>query len=128
MERGAHMIKHIATVGGVGLAAAFVVVFFVGRAETKHLSEVAPRVGMSYDDLMAMGPRVASQTGATLGTSRHVVYLLACSGHSSQSTLEQQATQAGMLARRERLSDREAVGAVLAQGGAGAGVGSLKGC
>ena len=122
------MFKHLATVGGIGLAVAFVVVFFIGRTETKHLTEVAPRVGMSYDDLMAMGPRVASQTGVTLGTSRHVVYLLACSGLSNQSTLEAQATQAGKLAKQQRLSDREAVGAVLAQCGSGAGVASLKGC
>ncbi|HZT55864.1 MAG TPA: hypothetical protein VFA35_06540 [Burkholderiaceae bacterium] len=102
------------------------VVFFVGRSETKHLSEVAPRVGMSYDDLMAMAPRIASNTGATLGTSRHVVYLLACSGRSSRATLETQAAQAGALAKQQRLSDREAVGAVLAAAGAGAA--SLKGC
>ena len=122
------MYKHIATVGGIGLAAAFVVVFFIGRTESKHLTEVAPRVGMSYEDLMAMGPRVASQTGVTLGTSRRVVYLLVCSGLASKSTLENQATQASTLAKQQRLSDREAVGAVLAQSGNGAGVGSLKGC
>ena len=122
------MFKHIATVGGIGLAAAFVVVFFIGRTESKHLTEVAPRVGMSYEDLMAMGPRVASQTGVTLGTSRHVVYLLVCSGLANKSTLENQATQASTLAKQQRLSDREAVGAVLAQSGNGAGVGSLKGC
>ena len=121
------MIKHIASVAGIGLAVAFVAVFFVGRSETKHLTEVAPRVGMSYDDLMAMGPRVATQTGATLGTSRHVVYLLACSGQASKSTLESQAVQAGTLARRQRLSDREAVVAVLAQAGRDS-VDSLKGC
>ena len=80
------MIKHIATVAGVGVAVAFVAVFFIGRTETKHLTEVAPRVGMSYDDLMAMGPRVATQTGVTLGTSQHVVYLLACSGQADKST------------------------------------------
>ena len=44
------MFKHMATVGGIGLAVAFVVVFFIGRTESKHLTEVAPRVGMSYDD------------------------------------------------------------------------------
>lgn len=121
------MIKHIATVAGVGLAVAFVVVFFVGRSESKHLTEVAPRVGMTYDDLMAMGPRVATQTGATLGTSRHVVYLLACSGQASKSTLENQAVQAGTLARQQRLSDREAVRAVLAQDGRET-TESLKGC
>ena len=122
------MVKHIATVAGVGLAVAFIAVFFVGRTETKHLTEVAPRVGMSYDDLMAMGPRVATQTGVTLGSSRHVVYLLACSGLASKATLEAQALQAGTIARQQRLSDREAVGAVLAQAGNGAGVDSLKGC
>ncbi len=122
------MIKHIATVGGIGLALAFVVVFFIGRTEPVHLTEVAPRVGMSYDDLMAVGPRVASQTGNTLGSSRHVVYLLACSGMSSRSTLEEQATQAALQVRQKRLSDREAVGAVLAQAASGAGVGTLKGC
>jgi len=122
------MIKHIATVAGVGLAVAFVAVFFIGRTESKHLTEVAPRVGMSYDDLMAMGPRVASQTGVTLGSSRRVVYLLACSGQSNKSMLESQAVQAGTLAKQQRLSDREAVSAVLAQTGRGPVTESLKGC
>jgi len=122
------MIKHIATVAGVGLAVAFVAVFFIGRTESKHLTEVAPRVGMSYDDLMAIGPRVATQTGVTLGTSRRVVYLLACSGQSNKSTLENQALQAGTLAKQQRLSDREAVSAVLTQAGRGSVTESLKGC
>ena len=114
------MTKYIVTIVGLGLAVAFVVMFFVGRTQTKHLSEVAPRVGMNYDDLMAMGPRIASSTGVTLGTSRHVVYLLACSGLSSKATLEAQAAQASTLAKQQRLSDREAVGAVLATLGADA--------
>ena len=122
------MVKHIATLGGVGVAVAFVVVFFVGRVETQLLKDVAPRVGMSYDDLMAMGPRVAAQTGVTLGSSRRVVYLLACSGLSNRSTLEAHATQAGTLARQQRLSDREAVRAVLARAGLDAGEARLKGC
>ena len=123
------MAKYIATIVGLGLAVAFVVIFFVGRTESKHLSEVAPRVGMSYDDLMAMGPRVASTTGVTLGTSRHVVYLLACSGLSSKTSLEAQAAQASALAKQQRLSDREAVRAVLAKGGGvNPDVPSLKGC
>ena len=122
------MIKSIATVGGVGLAVAFVAIFFIGRTDSKHLTEVAPRVGMSYDELMAMGPRVASTTGVTLGSSRHVVYLLACSGLSSQTTLETQATQAGTLAKQKRLTDREAVIAVLAQSSSAETVGTLKGC
>lgn len=122
------MYKHIATVAGVGLSVMFVVVFFVGRAETKHLTEVAPRIGMSSDDLIAMAPRVASQTGATLGTSRRVVYLLACSGLPTRSTLEEQATLAGTMAKQQRLSDREAVSAVLTRGGNAAGTGNLKDC
>lgn len=122
------MAKYIATIVGLGLAVAFVVVFFVGRTESRHLSEVAPRVGMSYDDLMAMGPRIASTTGVTLGTSRHVVYLLACSGLSSKTSLEAQAAQASALAKQQRLSDREAVRAVLAKGGVNPDVPSLKGC
>jgi hypothetical protein len=122
------MIKHIATVTGVGLAVAFVAVFFVGRTETKQLTDVAPRVGMSYDDLMALGPRVATQTGVTLGTSRRVVYLLACSGQASKSTLEAQAVQAGTLALQQHLTDREAVGAVLAQAGTRPATEQLQGC
>ena len=122
------MLKYIVTIAGLGLAVAFVVIFFVGRTETKHLREVAPRVGMSYDDLMALGPRVASTTGATLGTSRHVVYLLACSGLSSKTSLEAQATLAGSLAKQKRLSDREAVRAVLATSSVSADVPSLNGC
>lgn len=125
------MAKYLATIVGLGLAVAFVVVFFVGRTETQHLGDVAPRVGMSYDDLMAMGPRVASTTGVTLGTSRHVVYLLACSGRATRTTLEAQAAQASNLAKVQRLSDREAVLAVLAQNAGAstdAGAASLKGC
>ena len=122
------MIKYIATIGGLGLAVAFVAVFFVGRTETKHLTEVAPRVGMSYDELMAMGPRIASTTGVTLGTSRHVVFLLACSGLSSKATLETQAAQASTLAKQQRLSDREAVVAILAQGSGAGAPANLKGC
>ena len=122
------MYKHIATVTGIGLSVLFVVVFFVGRAETRHLSEVAPRVGMSSDALLAMAPRVASQTGVTLGTSRRMVYLLACSGLPTRNTLEEQATLAGSMARQQRLSDREAVSAALARSGHTAGAEKLKDC
>ncbi|HEY4068608.1 MAG TPA: hypothetical protein VGM74_17020 [Burkholderiaceae bacterium] len=122
------MIKHIATVAGVGLAVASVALFFVGRTETKQLTDVAPRVGMSYDDLMALGPRVATRTGVTLGTSRRVVYLLACSGQASRSTLEAQAVQAGTLALQQHLTDREAVGAVLAQASTRSATEQLQGC
>ena len=122
------MIKQVATVSGVGLAIAFLAVFFVARPESMELTEVAPRVGMSHEELLALGPRIASQTGATLGTSRRVVYLLACSGLASRQTLEEQATQASVKALKERLSDREAVAAVLSTRVAGSGTASLKGC
>ena len=122
------MIRNIATMSAIGLSAAFVVVFFMGRSESKHLTEVAPRAGLSYEELMAIGPRVANQTGVTLGTSRHVVYLLACSGQATRATLEAQATQASTLAKQQRLSDREAVTTVLAQRAGTAGTESLKGC
>jgi hypothetical protein len=111
------MIKHIATIAGITIAVSFVAVFFVGRAETRRLDEVAPRVGLSHEDLIAMGPRVSSVSGATLGTSRRVVYLLACSGQASGATLESEAVRAGTLARQNRLTDREAVIAVLVGSG-----------
>ena len=55
------------------------------------------------------------------------MYLLACSGQASKTTLEEQANLAGSLARRERLTDREAVTAVLVQGAKG-GAKSLIDC
>ena len=122
------MVKHLSTVAGIGLAVAFVVVFFIGRTESKQLVDVAPKVGMSHEDLLAMGPRIASQTGTTLGSARRVVYLLACSGMSSRELLETQAKQAGGLVRKDRLTDREAVIAVLAQGNGSAAADRLKGC
>ena len=122
------MVKHITTVAGLGLAVAFVVVFFVGRSESKQLVDVAPKVGMSHEELLAMGPRVASQTGITLGSSRRIVSLLACSGLSSKASIEEQVTQAGGLAKKDRLTDREAVIAVLAQRNGSAAADTLKGC
>ena len=121
------MIKHIATAAGVILTGLFILAFFTWRPESKQLAEVAPRVGMSVDDLIALGPRVATSTGTTLGSSRRVVYLLACSGHAYKNTLEDQAKLAGTLVRRERLTDREAVTAVLAQSAKGSTQG-LKDC
>jgi len=111
------MNKHFATVAGVALAALFVVVFFAGRSDSKQLTDVAPRVGMSYQELMDLGPRVASSTGVTLGSSRRVVYLLACSGLATRQTLEEQALRASVMSREQRLTSREAVAAVLAQRG-----------
>jgi len=122
------MVKQIATVAGIGLAVAFLVVFFVAKPDSMELVDVAPRAGMSHEELLALGPRIASVTGVTLGTSRRVVYLLACSGLANRQTLEEQATQASARALKERLSDREAVAAVLSARVAGGGVANLKGC
>lgn len=121
------MVKHIATAVGVILAGLFIVVFFTGRPESKQLADVAPRVGMSVDDLLTLGQRVATSTRTTLGSSRRVVYLPVCSGQTSKHTLEDHANRAGTLVRLERLTDREAVNAVLAQGANG-GAESLEGC
>lgn len=107
------MYKHIATYGGLALALAFVVVFFNGRRESKPLDLVATRVGLNAADLVAMAPRISSQTGATMGTSRRVVYLLACSGVPTRANLETQATLAAGIAEKQRLTPREATQTVL---------------
>ena len=122
------MFKHIATVGGVGIAVAFVIVFFAGRTETRHLAEFAPRVGLSYEELLALGPRVAARTGATLGSSRRVVFLLSCSGLATRATLEAQASDAASLAFKDRLTDREAVSAILSRSHPGEALARVKGC
>jgi hypothetical protein len=110
------------------LAALFVAVFFAGRSDSKQLTDVAPLVGMSYQELMDLGPRVASSTGVTLGSSRRVVYLLACSGQATRQTLEEQALRASALSREQRLTSREAVAAVLAQRGDSKEPANLKDC
>jgi hypothetical protein len=106
-------MKHVFTVIGLGLAALFVVVFFTGRVDSKHLAAVAPRVGMHPDDLSAIAPRIASQTGATVGTSRRVVYLLACSGVPDRSTMEARAREAAHITEKQHLTAREATVLVL---------------
>jgi hypothetical protein len=106
-------MKHVFSVVGLGLALLFVVVFFTGRIDAKHLTSVAPRVGMHPDDLDAMVARISSQTGATIGTSRRVVYLLACSGVPTRSTMELEALQAADITEKQRLTAREATVYVL---------------
>jgi len=106
-------MKHVFSIVGLGLALLFVVVFFTGRIDSKHLVSVAPRVGMHADDLDAMVSRIASQTGATVGTSRRVVYLLACSGVPTPSTMESQALQAVDITEKRSLTAREATVYVL---------------
>ena len=123
------MRKHVATMAGLALALAFVALFFQGRSlESKPLSVVAPRVGLKADDLLAMGPRIASQTGATLGTSRRLVYLMACSGIPTSSTLEAHAKQAADVAQQRRLTPREAATAVLNEMRSNDGASSLRDC
>ena len=106
-------MKHVFSVVGVGVAAVFVAVFFTGRVDSKHLTAVAPRVGMHVDDLNALVPRIATQTGATLGTSRRVVYLLACSGVPTPATMEAHARAAATISERERITARQAAVTVL---------------
>jgi hypothetical protein len=107
------MHKHMATLAGLALALAFVVIFFEGRHESKPLHVVATRIGLKTDDLDAMAPRIASLTGATLGTSRRVVYLMACSGVTTRATLEAQATLAANIAETKGVTPREAAKTVL---------------
>ena len=107
-------MKHVFTLIGLGFAALFVVVFFTGRIDSKHLALVAPRVGMHVDDLSALAPRIAAQTGATVGTSRRVVYLLACSGVPDRSTMEERAREAAAITEMRGMTAREAAVLVLA--------------
>lgn len=122
------MNKYIATTIGLVLAAAFVIVFFSGRADSRQLEEIAPRVGISHEQLLAMGPRIASGSGATLGSARRVVYLLACSGLATRAGFEDQAMRATLLAQKQKLTDREAVVAILTAGGSDPQKSNLKSC
>jgi hypothetical protein len=122
------MGKHFATFAGLALALAFVVVFFNGRYEAKPLSVVAPRVGLQVDDLLAMVPRVASQTGATLGTSRRLIYLMACSGVPTSANFEAHAKQAADIAEQRRLTPREAATTVLKEMRLAGGAAALSNC
>ena len=106
-------MKHVFSVAGLGLATAFVVVFFTGRIDSKHLTVVAPRVGMHADELDALVPRIAAQTGATAGTSRRVVYLLACSGIPTSATIEAKALEAAAITETRRVTARQAAVVVL---------------
>jgi hypothetical protein len=106
-------MKHIFTVVGLGMAGVFVAVFFTGRMNSRQLDVVAPRVGMKAEALNALAPRISSQTGATMGTSRRVVYLLACSGVPTRETMESQAIVAALMTEKKRLTAREATKHVL---------------
>lgn len=106
-------MKHVFSVVGLGLAAFFVVVFFTGRIDSKQLPSVAPRVGMQPQELDDIVARISSRTGATVGTSRRVVYLLACSGMPTRSTMESQALAAADITEKQRMTAKEATMLVL---------------
>lgn len=110
--------NHVATLIAVAVVLACVVFFFNSRRESRPLEEIANRIGLKVDDITAMAPRIASQTGATLGTSRRVLYLLACSGVPNGADLEAQATRAADIAERQRLTPRQAATSVLAMSAA----------
>ena len=121
-------MKHVFTFVGLGVAIVFVVVFFTGRIDSKHLTAVAPRVGMHPDALNALVPRIAAQTGATMGTSRRVVYLLACSGVPTPATMEAHARAAAAITESQRLTARQATDAVLSGAPSGSAQSLPKDC
>ncbi len=107
--------KHVATLVAALVVLACIVFFFQSRRESRPLDVVAGRIGLKADDLTVMGARVASRSGATLGTSRRLVYLMACSGATTGTTLEAEATRAADLAEKRGLTPRQAATALLSQ-------------
>ena len=106
-------MKHVFSVVGLGMVAFFVAVFLATRIGSEHLDGVAQRIGIEPPALHAMGTRVSSQTGATVGTARRVVYLLACSGVPTAETIEAKAVEAALISEKHRLTAREAASSVL---------------
>jgi hypothetical protein len=106
-------MKHVFSVVGLGLAVVSLVVFFTGRIDSKQLPSVAPRVGMEPHELDGIVARISSRTGATVGTSRRVVYFLACSGVPTRSTMESQALAAADITEKQRMTAKEATLLVL---------------
>ena len=121
-------MKHIFSVVGLGMTAVFVAVFFTGRIDSKHLTVVAPRVGMAPEALHALAPKISSQTGATIGTSRRVVYLLACSGVPTAATIESKAIEAALITEKQRMTAREATATVLSGSRAESATSPLRDC
>ncbi len=105
--------RHVYTLVALALVALFVVVFFTGRIDDKHLALVAPRVGLHGHQLDAMVPRVAQATGATRGTVRRIAYLLACSGQPTATSVEPLLHRAATASQERRLTPREAALLVL---------------
>ena len=105
--------RHFATLVALLVVLACVAFFFHSRRQSRPLEEVAEQLGLRVEDIAAMAPRISSQTGATLGTSRRVLYLMACSGVPTRNDLEAQATRAADIAERQRLTPRQAATSVL---------------
>ena len=121
-------MKHVFSVVGLGMAAVFAAVFFTTRVSSERLEVVAPRVGMAPHELHALGSKVSSRTGATVGTSRRVVYLLACSGATTAATIESKAIEAALISEKQRLTAREAASAVLSGPGTDSASNLLRDC
>lgn len=105
--------RHVYTLVALALVGLFLVVFFTGRIDDKHLALVAPRIGLQGPQLEAMVPRVAQATGATRGTVRRIAYLLACSGRPSADSVEGLLSRAATMSQSDRLTPREAALVVL---------------
>jgi protein-disulfide isomerase-like protein with CxxC motif len=106
-------MKHVFSIVALVLTLLFMVVFFTGKVHSEYLPAVAARVGLQPGELDAMVPRISSQSGASIVTARRVVYLLACSGMPTSSTMEEQALRAAQITQRQRVSAREAATYVL---------------
>ena len=83
---------------------------------------------MQADELYALVPLVASRTGATAGTSRRVVYLLACSGIPTSATIEAKALEAATITEKQRMTARQAAIVVLSGSSIDGTMGPLKDC
>jgi hypothetical protein len=83
---------------------------------------------MQADELDALVPRVAARTGATTGTSRRVVYLLACSGIPTSTTMEAKALEAATITEKQRVTARQATIAVLSGAPVEGSASPLKDC
>ena len=105
--------NHVATLIALLVVIACVAFFFHSRRQSTPLDEVARRIGLQVGDFDAMAPRIAAQTGATLGTSRRLIYLLACSGVPNSADLESHAMRAADIAEKRRLTPRQAATSVL---------------
>jgi hypothetical protein len=122
------MRKHLATMAGLALALAFVVLFFNGRYESKPLSVVAPRVGLKARRSARNGSAHRLSDGCDTRDLAALVYLMACSGVPTSATLEAHAKQAADIAEQRRLTPREAATSVLNEMRSTDGASALRDC